>query len=130
MNILTNANGIPIVGKNLLNSQITDDHVGSRLNQSGICKFISPRPMIAASNLHSESDQDSIRVLADDAGVAAYTSLIRGLGDLSIDNDNLLGVSRDGCSESSVGRHSSGGTTSATSGTSILAGIAGSGLKF
>jgi hypothetical protein len=86
--------------------------------------------MIAASNLHSESDQDSIRVLADDAGVAAYTSLIRGLGDLSIDNDNLLGVSRDGCSESSVGRHSSGGTTSATSGTSILAGIAGSGLKF
>jgi hypothetical protein len=129
MQVLTDANSIPIVSKDLLDSQITDNHVGSFLDQPETCKFKSPFAMLAASNLHSEPGQNGIRVLADDAGVAAYTSLIRSLGNLSTDNDNLFGVPRHGRSESSVGRHSGGGTASAASGASILASIAGSSLN-
>lgn len=84
--------------------------------------------MLVASNLQAEPGQDSIRVLADDAGIAAHTRLIRGLGYRSANNDNFGAIPGDGCSESSVGRYSSGGTTSTTGGASILASIAGSGL--
>lgn len=86
--------------------------------------------MLTRFNLHSESGQNGIRVLANDAGIATHTSLVSSFSDLSTDNNNLGAVSRDGFGESRVRGNSSGCTTSTTGRASILASIAGGGLSF
>lgn len=77
---------------------------------------------------HSESTEDGVGVLAENAGVASNTNLIGGLGDSTTHNDNFGGIARDSRGEGSVGGNCSGSSTSTSGGAAILASIASSSL--
>lgn len=124
---LTDANSIAIVGKDLLNSKVTDDDIGRLLHEPG-SNSVSMFNQSWIANLHSEARQDSVRIFANNAGVAANASLVGGLADFTANKDDLCVITRDSLSEGRIGRDGRGCTTRATSSASILASISSCGL--
>ncbi len=82
----------------------------------------------AGSSLQSETSENGLGVLANDAGVAANLDLFRGLGDRARDNDDLLRGAGNGGGELSEGGDSGGGSAGSSGGSAVLAGVTSSNL--
>ena len=79
-------------------------------------------------DLHSESFEDSVGVLANNAGVATNLDLIGLLADGAVHDDDLGVTSGHGRGEGSVRRNGGGGSTSTSGGAAVLASIANGSL--
>lgn len=126
--VLTDTNGVTVIGKNLLNTQVADDDVLLFLDQT-ILVLVSCRIDDWNDNIQAETAQDRLRVLADNASVASNTNLVGGLGDGAVHNDNLGLVALDCGREGSIRRDGGSSATSTTLGASILTGVTSSDLS-
>lgn len=125
--VLTNTNGVTVLSKNLLDTQVADDDVLLLLDQT-ILVLVSFRIDVWNDNIQAKTAQDSLGVLADNASVASNTNLLGGLGDGAVHNDNLGIIASDCGGEGSIRRDGGSSATGTTVGASILAGITSSDL--
>lgn len=104
--VRTNANGIAIISKDVLHTQVLDDDVLLSLDQQ------------------TEAVEHGVGVLADDAGVAADVDLVGGLGDGAADDHDLGLIVGDGRGEGRVRGDGRGGSAVTTGGAAVQAGVA------
>ena len=99
--VLTDANGVAVIGKHLLHAKVADDDVGLFFDQAVLVLVLS-HVEVRNGNIQAKAVQDGFCVLANDASVASNTNLVGLLRDSAAHKDDLSIIALDGGCEGSV----------------------------